>query len=93
MFQKDVLKSTELFILFGRFVIFFRIGAIIGKASKKEFCLLTSYGNNLGIAFQIKDDILEFSSGESERKKDLRYFGQKANRLLKIANYIINRIN
>jgi len=93
-------------------------GAIIGNADKKELSLLTSYGKNIGIAFQIRDDILEFIAGESKRKKNepnyvlssslenakkiskekissakkyLRYFGKKAERLSKIADYIINR--
>ena len=47
-----------------------RIGAIIGGADKKEISLLTNYGENIGIAFQITDDILEFINGEAERKKD-----------------------
>jgi len=97
-----------------------RVGAIIGKANKKEFSMLTNYGKNIGIAFQITDDILEFVGGESKRKKDepnyvlssslenakkvaeekiasarenLQHFGKKAERLLKIADYIINRTN
>ena len=94
------------------------VGAIIGKAGKKESFLLASYAKNIGIAFQIKDDILEFTSGESKRKKNepnyvissdlenarrvakekitsaknyLRYFRKRADRLLEIADYVINR--
>lgn len=95
-----------------------RIGAIIGKADKKELALLTNYGKNIGFAFQVSDDILEFISGEAREKKDepnyvlysnlkkakdvakekielakenLHYFGRRAERLLRIADYIINR--
>lgn len=95
-----------------------RIGAIVGGANKKELSLLTNYGKNIGFAFQIRDDILEFINGETEEKKDepnyvvfsnlekakdiagkkielakknLYYFGKKAETLLKIADYIINR--
>lgn len=95
-----------------------RIGAIIGRANKKELSLLTNYGKNIGIAFQITDDILEFINGETKEKKDepnyvlfssleeakdiviekielakesLYYFGQRANILLKIADYIRQR--
>lgn len=34
-------------------------GAILGGASEEEVDILTSYGENLGLAFQIKDDILD----------------------------------
>jgi len=33
-------------------------GAIIGKASDAQFQALTSYGNHIGLAFQIVDDLL-----------------------------------
>ena len=35
-----------------------RIGAILGKASPKELEELTEYAEKIGLAFQIKDDIL-----------------------------------
>lgn len=35
-----------------------RIGAILGGATNKELELLTTYAENIGLAFQIKDDIL-----------------------------------
>ncbi|WP_426349429.1 polyprenyl synthetase family protein [Alloiococcus sp. CFN-8] len=34
-------------------------GAILGGADKEELVLLEKYGENLGLAFQIKDDILD----------------------------------
>jgi geranylgeranyl pyrophosphate synthase len=36
-----------------------RIGAIIGKASKEQQAALSRYGEMLGFAFQIRDDILD----------------------------------
>jgi geranylgeranyl diphosphate synthase, type II len=47
-----------------------RMGAIIGKANKRELSLLTNYGKHIGIAFQVMDDILEFMNGEAKSKKD-----------------------
>lgn len=35
-----------------------RIGAILAKANEKDLSLLTKYAENIGLAFQIKDDIL-----------------------------------
>lgn len=40
-------------------------GAIIGGASEREIDLLYSYGLNLGIAFQIIDDILDYTEDQS----------------------------
>ncbi len=39
-------------------------GAILGKAPEKSIRILKDYGNNLGIAFQIVDDILDFTGSE-----------------------------
>lgn len=36
-----------------------RIGALIGGASSTECDLLSSFGRNLGLAFQVQDDILD----------------------------------
>jgi len=38
-----------------------RIGGILGNASKKQMSALTEFGNNIGFAFQIRDDILDSS--------------------------------
>lgn len=35
-----------------------RIGAILAEASDEELNMITSYAENIGLAFQIKDDIL-----------------------------------
>lgn len=47
-----------------------RMGAIIRNVTKKELALLTDYGVNIGIAFQLTDDILEFINGQTRKKKD-----------------------
>jgi len=41
-----------------------QIGGILGKASKREENLLIEYGNNLGMSFQIIDDLLDFTGDE-----------------------------
>jgi octaprenyl-diphosphate synthase len=38
-----------------------RIGGTLGSASKKETDLLAEYGTNLGISFQIIDDLLDYT--------------------------------
>jgi len=41
-----------------------RIGACVGNKSKKEKDALESYGKNLGLAFQIADDALDYFSNK-----------------------------
>ncbi len=45
-------------------------GGILGGGSQKELQALRSYGLNLGVAFQIKDDILDFSNNSLQTGKD-----------------------
>ena len=40
-------------------------GAILSQAPEESVAILKEYGNNLGIAFQIVDDILDFTSTEA----------------------------
>ncbi len=44
-------------------------GAVIGQATEQEFTALTTYGNNIGLAFQIKDDLLNVESTTEELGK------------------------
>jgi octaprenyl-diphosphate synthase len=41
-----------------------RLGAILGKASEKQEEALAEYGRNLGMAFQIVDDVLDLTATE-----------------------------
>lgn len=40
-------------------------GAIVGQASDEEIALLHAYGLNLGIAFQIVDDVLDYTEDQA----------------------------
>jgi len=42
------------------------IGALIGGGTKKEIDALSSFGKNIGIAFQIQDDLLDIIGNEYE---------------------------
>jgi octaprenyl-diphosphate synthase len=46
-----------------------RIGAVIAERPEAEEQALESFGRNLGIAFQLVDDLLDFSARESELGK------------------------
>lgn len=62
-----------------------RAGAIIGQADKKHLELATSYGYNIGLAFQIQDDILDIFADEKE-------FGKKVGKDIiekKLGNFVI----
>lgn len=39
-----------------------RIGAIIGRGTEEEIESLTEYGKNIGIAYQIRDDLLDWKN-------------------------------
>ncbi len=43
-----------------------KIGALIGNGSEKEIKALSSYGKNIGLAFQIQDDLLDITGNEQE---------------------------
>lgn len=45
-----------------------RVGAILGDASEDELYALTEYGENIGVAFQIVDDILDETQDRDLRK-------------------------
>lgn len=46
-----------------------RIGAVLGARPKAEEEALESYGMNLGIAFQLVDDVLDYSAKQAELGK------------------------
>jgi farnesyl diphosphate synthase len=45
-------------------------GAILGGANKTKTKALMSYGTNIGLAFQIKDDLLDFEEMATKNKAD-----------------------
>ena len=48
-----------------------RVGACLGNKSKKEKDALESYGKNLGLAFQIADDALDYFSSKNIFGKEI----------------------
>jgi geranylgeranyl diphosphate synthase type II len=48
-----------------------RIGALLGGGSKAQANALGNFGLNLGIAFQIQDDLLDISANEKEFGKTI----------------------
>jgi geranylgeranyl diphosphate synthase type II len=48
-----------------------RVGALYAKANKRQFLALTHYGEMVGLAFQIADDILDITGTQEEIGKDV----------------------
>ena len=48
-----------------------RVGALYAKASEKRLTALTRYGERVGLAFQIADDILDIAGKQDETGKDV----------------------
>ncbi len=48
-----------------------RVGALLGKKSEEFELKLASYGANLGLAFQVIDDLLDFTSSEQTLGKPI----------------------
>ncbi|MBA7614470.1 Heptaprenyl diphosphate synthase component 2 [subsurface metagenome] len=61
--QRNSYKTAALFILATE------SGGVLSKAPEKSIKILNEYGYNLGIAFQIVDDILDFTGSEEELGK------------------------
>ena len=49
-----------------------QIGGILAQATQKQIKSLTEYGENVGLAFQIMDDILDILGNEHELGKSVR---------------------
>ncbi len=47
-----------------------RTGALYAKAGKKQFAALTHYGEMVGLAFQIADDIMDITGSREQTGKD-----------------------
>ncbi len=54
-----------------------RLGAILSNASAAELEAITIYAKNLGLAFQIVDDLLDVQSEENKLGKDVKQDTQK----------------
>jgi len=54
-----------------------RLGAILSNASADELEAITIYAKNLGLAFQIVDDLLDVQSEENKLGKDIKQDTQK----------------
>ena len=94
-----LLKTAALFIASAR------TGAISAGASKSELEKITTYGRNIGLAFQIVDDIVDKSCKFRVKSSELRlananirsakvsvkFLGGKGKILSSIADYIIQR--
>jgi len=61
----DVLKRKTAYL----FSASCEIGAILGGASEKQKTALREYGLNLGTAFQLTDDLLDFTSSNAAMGK------------------------
>jgi geranylgeranyl diphosphate synthase type II len=48
-----------------------RVGALYARAGKRQFIALTRYGELVGLAFQIADDILDITGTQEEIGKDV----------------------
>ncbi len=84
-----------------------KAGAIISGAGRKEVRALETYGENIGLAFQIADDILdgegyagilginaareEAESIAAQAKRTLGIFGRRAVYLKEIAEFVVSR--
>jgi len=71
-----------------------RIGAIVGGATEEQLDALTKYGEQIGLLFQIRDDILDGDRQDEHLELDLScldIFGHKADKLREIAQFIITR--
>ena len=66
-----------------------RLGAIIGRGTEEQIEALTNYGRNIGIAYQIKDDLLDWKNEDKlfnlliKKSNDPRVVFDKMEELLK----------
>jgi len=75
--SSDVALTREKYfeIIFGKTAVLFAAacesGALINHVSETEISALRDFGKNLGIVFQIVDDLLDYSSQEAVLGKDI----------------------
>jgi geranylgeranyl diphosphate synthase type I len=69
--ETDVLAVSRYKTAYYTFVGPLLLGAILGGASKIQQAALETYGENLGIAFQLKDDIKDLFGSQASLKKEV----------------------
>lgn len=67
--QKETLDFIHLHKTASMIIGCMRAGAIIGNASEEDLQNITKYANNIGLAFQIVDDILDIVGDEKKLGK------------------------
>lgn len=71
----EISEEKYLEIIFGKTAVLFsaatEIGALHNNKSEKEIIALREFGKNLGIIFQIIDDILDYSANEHQLGKEI----------------------
>lgn len=90
IFELHQLKTGKMF------VAAIEAGAILGGANQKQKDALVSYAVDLGLAFQIKDDILDFKESKVRKKPDYASIVQLIgleNAILQLDNLKISAIN
>lgn len=54
-----------------------KIGGIVAKSNKRELMALSCYGRNLGLGFQIMDDVIEAKEAKSKEENYVTLLGLK----------------
>jgi geranylgeranyl pyrophosphate synthase len=67
----DVLTIYRLKTAYYTFVAPLTVGALIGGAEEKVLKAIERFGENIGIAFQIQDDIRDIFATEAQMKKEI----------------------
>jgi octaprenyl-diphosphate synthase len=84
--SNDIKISEEKYyqIIFGKTAVLFSAacesGALLNKKSENEILALKNFGKNLGLVFQMVDDILDYKANENDLGKELGkdFFESKA---------------
>ncbi len=71
----DITEEKYLEIIFGKTAVLFsaatECGALVNDRAEVEIAALRDFGKNLGIVFQIIDDILDYKAQEKDLGKDI----------------------
>ena len=72
-FNIDISKEDYLEVIYKKTAILIEVSCVCGGLLAKSDCIgvLSEYGKNLGLAFQIKDDCLDYMGDVKEVGKDL----------------------